>query len=265
MKIFQIFLFCLILPLYLHASSILRIDIGAKNTTLLWVGDGHREVHCLSNQKSFDETIHGLFLQFMPEGGEILLYAHSMLGDAPGYSDYAEWVVQKHFQEDKLLMIVEWGGWNPLYHAQLQLARDKAPVLTHILDAIEPAYTIDIISHSMGSDLIRLALGSISKPMIQSWVLLAPDIALEDFTSSLPGLKSQIKRIVIFTSRQDPFLTISQKLRQQDVLTLEDSDYLDILFYETESFGCMRMTHAAWLVCSKLRNAIQQEITWFNE
>ncbi|MCF8236988.1 MAG: alpha/beta hydrolase [Saprospiraceae bacterium] len=194
----------------------------------------------------------------MPEGGEILLYAHSMLGDAPGYSDYAEWIVRKHFQEDKLLMIVEWGGWNPLYHAQLQLARDKAPVLARILDAIEPVYAINILSHSMGSDLIRIALLESSTVAVHTWILLAPDIARHDFTRDLPVLQHHVKRMAIFTARHDPFLTLAKILRKEPVLRLGDRSQLEVSFYETEHFGCKLIKHGAWLVCQDLRDAIKK-------
>lgn len=142
--------------------------------------------------------------------------------------------------DDRILLL----SW-PAGSAVVTYRRDErrlAGSIPALLDAIDQVAVrhgydnVNIVAHSMGSRVV-VALGEragTQAAQFDDLILVAPDVAPEDFRSAAAGLRSRAKNISLVVSEDDKLLMLSefvnrkQRLGLESGITIEGVEVLDV-------------------------------------
>lgn len=238
----------------------LRILLKGNHFEVIYATEsGYETFHSLYEPIDI-ERFNNIMEPYWEQHQASILYIHSLFGNAPGYSEVAEEVIMKHFQDDQLLIMVDWGTLNPIYSAQRVTARKKGKKLAKILDLFPVEHQLFILAHSMGAELTRHALYHLKQQTIQSCVMMAPDILRSDFELDLDTIVHKVNRATIFTSNDDLLLMASSFINSEEVLGPDDINNERVQFYKPEDLGCSIAKHVNWLVCDGVQEKIKERL-----
>ena len=257
LRLFLLFGFSFFLQEHLLGSELRFLLKGNHFEVIYTTESGYKTFH--SRYEPIDTAgFQDVMKPFWEQHQASIFYIHSLFGNAPGYSEVAEEVIMKHFQEDQLLIMIDWGTLNPIYSAQRVTARKKGKKLAKILDLFPVDHQLSIMAHSMGAELTRHTLYHLKHHSIQSCVMLAPDILRSDFELDLDTIINRVNRTTVFTSNDDLLLMASSLINREDVLGPDDIRNEHVQFFDPEDLGCSVAKHVNWLVCDGVQEKIKE-------
>jgi esterase/lipase superfamily enzyme len=153
--------------------------------------------------------------------GDIVVFVHGYSYDFKrGCRRAVE--IQRALEGEATVLLLSWpsNGNATDYGPDVADLESSVPFLAEVLVELSDRFGsehVHVLSHSLGArgmmmTLEELEAGSAGQPVVNRWVLLAPDIDSQTFIELLPRLESMAESITLYASSNDTPLKVSRRL-----------------------------------------------------
>jgi esterase/lipase superfamily enzyme len=130
--------------------------------------------------------------------------------------------IQRALEGEATVLLLSWpsNGDPTDYAADVEDLVSSVPFLVQTLQQLSDRFgseNVHVLSHSLGARGMMLTLDvlearSAAQPVVNRWVLLAPDIDSQTFLEILPRLEPMAESITLYASSNDTPLKVSRRL-----------------------------------------------------
>ncbi len=130
--------------------------------------------------------------------------------------------IQRALEGEATVLLLSWpsNGNATEYASDVADLESSVPFLAEMLAQLSDRFgseNVHVLSHSLGArgmmlTLEELAASSAAQPVVNRWVLLAPDIDSQTFIELLPRLEPMAESITLYASSNDTPLKVSRRL-----------------------------------------------------
>ncbi len=179
---------------------------------------------------------------FVENKDDILFYIHGMMGGQKMNLRYTKYDLEEKYiapenSDIARLITIKWPGNNPVYKIDkgnvYKVADDIAKMLIGFIAQVQSwdgkeTIQFDVLNHSLGCELFKEVLVSISEPKkyFDQIVFAAPDLDIDVFTPAGPlaRIKAYCNRATVYYSNKDLTLGFSRQLNKKERLGLDGPD-----------------------------------------